>query len=65
MGVTRGLYQGISMGFGATIIPKYYGRAHLGEIQGFYQSVMMAGTALGPLVLGTTAPAPYPSSAGL
>jgi len=33
MGTTRGLYQGISMGFGATIIPNYYGRAHLGEIQ--------------------------------
>lgn len=52
MGVTRGIYQGVSGGLRSTIIPSFYGRQHMGRIQGVQSSLTMAGTALGPLLLG-------------
>lgn len=52
MGVTRGIYQGTSGGLRSTIIPAFYGRQHMGQIQGVQSSLTMAGTALGPLLLG-------------
>jgi MFS family permease len=36
----------------ATIIPSYYGRTHLGAIQGLLTGLLISGTALGPLLLG-------------
>lgn len=52
MGITRGIYQGTSGGLRSTIIPNFYGRQHMGRIQGVQSSLTMAGTALGPLLLG-------------
>jgi MFS family permease len=52
MGLTRGIYQGVSGGLRSTIIPSFYGREHMGRIQGVQSSLTMAGTALGPLLLG-------------
>lgn len=52
MGITRGIYQGVSGGLRSTIIPSFYGRQHMGRIQGVQSSLTMAGTALGPLLLG-------------
>lgn len=52
MGLTRGMYQGISGGLRSTIIPSFYGRGHMGRIQGVQSSLTMMGTALGPLLLG-------------
>ena len=34
MGITRGIYQGVSGGLRSTIIPSFYGRQHMGQIQG-------------------------------
>ena len=52
MGLLRGGYQGVSGGLRSTIIPSFYGRQHMGRIQGVQSSLTMMGTALGPLLLG-------------
>ena len=52
MGITRGVYQGTAGGLRSTIIPNFFGRRHMGRLQGVQSSLTMAGTALGPLLIG-------------
>ena len=40
MGVARGIYQGLSQAVQVTVIPRYYGREHLGRIQGVLRGLV-------------------------
>ncbi len=49
-GVLLGLMQGINGVLQAGVYANYFGRTHLGSISGFATTLMVAGTALGPLL---------------
>ncbi len=52
--VLQGLGQGA---LNSAIVPawaKYFGRAHLGKIRGFVATCMVAGTSMGPFLMGYT-----------
>lgn len=46
MGVARGLYQGLKQGVETAITPRFYGRQHIGKIQGVQRMVAIAGKYL-------------------
>lgn len=52
MGLTRGIYQGVNGPLRSTLIPMFFGRKHIGKIQGVQTMIQIAGTAIGPLLLG-------------
>ncbi len=47
-----GLAQGLLGAVSRTIWPRFFGRAHLGKIRGGSMMAMVAGSSLGPLVMG-------------
>lgn len=51
-GMIFGLNNAITMTMYAFMWPRYFGRAHLGSIQGTGQMIGVAGASLGPLPLG-------------
>jgi len=51
-GVLLGAISGLSRTISGVIWAKFYGRAHLGAIAGMATTVMVIGSALGPLPLG-------------
>lgn len=44
--------QGLTIAVGAVIWVRYYGRDHLGKIRGTIWSLTVAGSGLGPLIMG-------------
>jgi MFS transporter, OFA family, oxalate/formate antiporter len=50
-GVLLGLMQGTNGVLQAGVYAYYFGRSHLGSISGFATTLMVAGTAFGPLLL--------------
>ncbi len=50
-GVVLGTMQGMSSAINLTVYPHYFGRAHQGAIRGVVATVLVAGTAAGPLLL--------------
>ena len=51
-GLTRGVYQGTNGPLRSTLIPSFFGRKHIGQIQGIQTMIQISGTAFGPLLLG-------------
>ena len=51
-GVLMGVQGGVEMLVISVIYANYYGRRHLGSIAGFASTVMVAGSALGPMPIG-------------
>jgi len=51
-GAAFGVSQGIGGAAGAAIWARYYGRAHLGKIRGSIATAGVAGSSLGPFVMG-------------
>ncbi len=49
-GVVLGLMQGSNRVLQAGVYAYYFGRSHLGSISGFATTLMVAGTAFGPLL---------------
>jgi MFS family permease len=49
-----GLGQGLIGVVGSTVWVRYYGRKHLGKIRGSIFTFTIAGTSLGPFVMGVT-----------
>lgn len=49
-----GLSQALSVGVGNPAVARYFGRAHHGAIRSFVMLVGVAGTGLGPVVLGVS-----------
>jgi sugar phosphate permease len=49
-GVSFGVSQGMFGAINGSVFAHYFGRRHIGEIKGFVTTVMVAGTALGPLI---------------
>ncbi|QGJ68344.1 MFS domain-containing protein [Planctomycetales bacterium 10988] len=47
-----GAAQGLIMAVGNTVWARYYGRIHLGKIRGINWSACVAGSALGPFLMG-------------
>jgi len=47
-----GLAQGLLSAVSSTIWPRFFGRAHLGKIRGGAMMAMVAGSSLGPLLMG-------------
>jgi MFS transporter, OFA family, oxalate/formate antiporter len=47
-----GIVQGISVALTGSVYAYYFGRAHLGAIKGFSKTIMVAGSALGPIIYG-------------
>ena len=47
-----GLGQGLMTIVSGTVWPRYFGRAHLGKIRGIALTAAVAGSSLGPLVMG-------------
>jgi len=47
-----GLNNAVTMTFVGYLWPRYFGRKHLGSIQGTGQMIMIIGASLGPLPLG-------------
>ena len=52
--VSLGAGQGTFMAVRSTIWVRYYGRPHLGKIQGTLTTVEVAASSMGPLVMGAT-----------
>ena len=52
--VLLGVGQGTFMAVRSTIWVRYYGRPHLGKIQGTLTTVEVAASSLGPLIMGAT-----------
>ena len=52
MGVLYGLAMGLSAAAFKISPARFFGRAHLGAIQGVLQTTNVAATAVGPLVIG-------------
>ena len=52
--VSLGAGQGMFMAVRSTIWVRYYGRSHLGKIQGTLTTVEVAASSLGPLIMGAT-----------
>ncbi|MFC1996010.1 MFS transporter [Chloroflexota bacterium] len=56
MGVAYAIFMGIAQGFGGvvsgTLWARYYGREHLGKIRGSIFTVGVAGSSLGPFIMG-------------
>ncbi|MEX2279941.1 MAG: MFS transporter [Acidimicrobiia bacterium] len=50
-GVVFGIMQGMSGAISLTVYPHYFGRTHQGAIKGMVSTIMVAGTAAGPLLL--------------
>jgi len=46
-----GINNAVTMTFVAFMWPRYFGRKHLGSIQGFGQMIVIVGASLGPLPL--------------
>ena len=46
-----GLNNAVTMTFVGFLWPRYFGRKHLGSIQGFGQMIVIVGASLGPLPL--------------
>ncbi len=51
-GLFLGSAQGLVMAIKSTLLPRYYGRAHLGRIRGFFTTVMVSASSVGPFILG-------------
>lgn len=51
-GTLVGLSIGISNALSASVWAHYFGRAHLGSIKGFVQTLAIVGTAIGPISYG-------------
>ncbi|MEM7735131.1 MAG: MFS transporter [Deinococcota bacterium] len=49
-GMSFGISQGMFGAINGSVFAHYFGRRHIGEIKGFVTTVMVAGTALGPLI---------------
>jgi MFS family permease len=49
-----GLGQGLFMGLGATVWVHYFGRAHLGKIRGTSWTFAVAGSSIGPFLMGVS-----------
>ena len=64
-GAALGFAHGIEITGQATILPRYYGRAHLGKIRGGTAVAVVAGSSLGPFILGVTYDATGRFDAGL
>ena len=47
-----GVGQGLLSAVSSPIWPRFFGRAHLGKIRGGSMMAMVAGSSLGPLVMG-------------
>ncbi len=52
--VAFGTAQALAMGVGVPTIARYFGRAHHGAIRGSISRLTVAGTGLGPVVLGVS-----------
>jgi MFS family permease len=56
MGLAYGIFMGIMQGFGGvvggTLWARYYGREHLGKIRGSIFTAGVAGSSLGPFMMG-------------
>ena len=50
--VVFGLANAVSMTYYTFMWPRYFGRSHLGSIQGVGQTIGVVGASLGPLPLG-------------
>jgi MFS family permease len=50
-GVVFGLVQGLQNNLAGSAFAYYFGRRHIGAIKGFVTSIVVAGTATGPLLL--------------
>ena len=50
-----GINNGVTMTFSTFFWPRYFGRKHLGRIQGSGQMIIVVGASLGPLPLALTA----------
>jgi len=48
--LTYGVLLGLMQGTNGGVYAYYFGRAHLGSISGFAATLMVAGTAMGPLL---------------
>ncbi|MEX0884806.1 MAG: MFS transporter [Phycisphaeraceae bacterium] len=51
-GIAMGLSQGLNVAALGPLLPRYYGRAHLGKIRGSMTTVMVAASSVGPLLVG-------------
>ncbi len=51
-GVAMGLSQGLLVATQGPMLPRYYGRAHLGKIRGSMATVMVAASSVGPILVG-------------
>ncbi|MDA0746064.1 MAG: MFS transporter [bacterium] len=51
-GVAIGLSQGLFMSVGSTLWVRYYGRPHLGKIQGSLTTIGVAASSMGPFLMG-------------
>ena len=49
----QGCAGGLFVSLSIVVMPRYFGRKHLGAISGFIASVMVLGTALGPILFST------------
>jgi sugar phosphate permease len=49
-GVLLGVMQGMSGMLSASVYAHYFGRRHLGEIKGMVTTILVAGTAIGPVL---------------
>jgi len=50
--IALGASQGLFMVLGQTVWARYFGRAHLGKIRGTVSTAAVAGSSLGPFVMG-------------
>jgi MFS family permease len=50
-GIVLGTMQGMSSAIALTVYPHYFGRLHIGAIKGKVSTIVVAGTAAGPLLL--------------
>ena len=49
-----GIGQGLFWAVNNTVWVRYYGRAHLGRIRGSVAMAMVAGSSIGPFIMGAT-----------
>jgi cyanate permease len=56
MGIPYAIFMGITQGFGGvvagTLWARYYGREHLGKIRGSIFTAGVAGSSVGPFIMG-------------
>jgi len=50
--IVFGSFQGVMSGVGSTLWARYFGRSSLGKIRGTVWTAMVAGSSLGPFVMG-------------